>query len=434
MDLRSEERDDLVSLSENEGFQMGEVRSQTIDDLESVGANGNDQERLSRQEVLNMAMLASIYFVAGIPPSLAGGTFPTILKPVLSYQEIGLISVAFYPYSLKLVWSPFVDAVWSSRFGVRKSWIVPCLIVASMLLFALSMASSAMLQSFASEAPSHQTLVLLTTTLTLLVAIVSTQSIATDSWTLVLFSSSKLPYASMAHSLGATAGHFTGYTLFLGLSSTSWSSVFEHSTPDSNLASLGKCLFVTSIFSLALGCSIAVLKYEPSCRRDGTKELIWSRYRALWRVVSLKPVQLLIAVHLVARLGFEANDGATMLKLIDKGVPQGHLAWFSLLTLPFEVICGWLGGRWCARSHPLDVWCASYVARLLATILSQIMMWAFPYIGPDQVVAWFDLIPALAMNVLNSGAATVASVAFTAWHFQVAQKEIGGSYIALLAT
>ena len=434
MDLRSEEEDDLVSLAEHEGFPMGEVRGQTIDDLECGDASGNDQEGLSRQEMLNMAMLASIYFVAGIPPSLAGGTFPTILKPVLSYKEIGLISFAFYPYSLKLLWSPLVDAVWASHFGARKSWIVPCLVLGGILLFALGMAWPAMLQSFASEASSHQPLILLTAALTLLVAIVSTQSIATDSWILVLFSSSKLPYASMAHSLGATAGHFIGFTLFLGLSSTSWSSGLEHSTPDNNLASLGKCLLVTSIFSLSLGCLIAVFKHEPYYYRDSTKELIWSRYRALWRVVLLKPVQLLIAVHLIARLGFEANDGATMLKLIDKGVPQGHVAWFSLLTLPFEVICGWLGGRWCAQSHPLDVWCASYVARLSAAVFSQIVVWTFPSIGPGQVVAWVDLIPALGMNVLNSGAATVASVAFTTWHFQVAQEEIGGSYIALLAT
>jgi hypothetical protein len=30
-----------------------------------------------------------------------------------------------YPYSLKLLWSPIVDSLFSESFGRRKSWIIP---------------------------------------------------------------------------------------------------------------------------------------------------------------------------------------------------------------------------------------------------------------------------------------------------------------------
>lgn len=48
-----------------------------------------------------------------------------MLQSKLSYTQIGLFSMAAYPYSLKLLWSPVVDSVYSARVGRRKSWIIP---------------------------------------------------------------------------------------------------------------------------------------------------------------------------------------------------------------------------------------------------------------------------------------------------------------------
>ena len=70
-------------------------------------------------------LLVLLYFLQGIPMGLAGGSVPFLLKSHLSYGQIGVYSLASYPYSLKLLWSPIVDAVWSPRFGRRKSWILP---------------------------------------------------------------------------------------------------------------------------------------------------------------------------------------------------------------------------------------------------------------------------------------------------------------------
>lgn len=48
-----------------------------------------------------------------------------MLQTRLSYAQIGTFSLAAYPYSLKLLWSPIVDSVYSSRWGRRKTWIIP---------------------------------------------------------------------------------------------------------------------------------------------------------------------------------------------------------------------------------------------------------------------------------------------------------------------
>lgn len=80
---------------------------------------------LPEQDKRNFLLLVLLYFLQGIPMGLATGSVPFLLKSHLSYGQIGIYSLASYPYSLKLLWSPIVDAVWSSRVGRRKSWILP---------------------------------------------------------------------------------------------------------------------------------------------------------------------------------------------------------------------------------------------------------------------------------------------------------------------
>lgn len=77
------------------------------------------------QDRKNFLVLVLLYFLQGIPMGLATGSVPFLLKEHLSYGQIGIFTLASYPYSLKLLWSPIVDAVWSPRLGRRKSWILP---------------------------------------------------------------------------------------------------------------------------------------------------------------------------------------------------------------------------------------------------------------------------------------------------------------------
>lgn len=80
---------------------------------------------LSKKDQRNFLLLVLLYFLQGIPMGLAHGSVPFLLKNVVSYSAIGVFSLAAYPYSLKLLWSPIVDAVWSPNVGRRKSWILP---------------------------------------------------------------------------------------------------------------------------------------------------------------------------------------------------------------------------------------------------------------------------------------------------------------------
>jgi PAT family acetyl-CoA transporter-like MFS transporter 1 len=70
----------------------------------------------------------------GVPVGLAFGSIPFLLKAKLSYGQVGIFSLASYPYSMKLLWSPIVDAIYSKKLGRRKSWIVPIQFCSGLLL------------------------------------------------------------------------------------------------------------------------------------------------------------------------------------------------------------------------------------------------------------------------------------------------------------
>ena len=53
---------------------------------------------------------------------------PFLLQAKASYTQIGIFSVALYPYSFKLLWSPVVDSLYTAAFGRRKSWVVSWLL------------------------------------------------------------------------------------------------------------------------------------------------------------------------------------------------------------------------------------------------------------------------------------------------------------------
>jgi hypothetical protein len=129
----------------------------TLDDpVPALG--GNDEEgpskgffELSKKDQRNFLLLVMLYLLQGIPMGLATGSVPFLLKQRVSYSSIGVFSLAAYPYSLKLFWSPIVDAVWTPRLGRRKSWILPIQTVSGFSMLWLGSRVQQMMQGAAED-------------------------------------------------------------------------------------------------------------------------------------------------------------------------------------------------------------------------------------------------------------------------------------------
>ena len=381
---------------------------------------------LPRQDRRNFLLLVLLYFLQGIPMGLAGGSVPFLLKPYLSYGQIGVFSLASYPYSLKLLWSPIVDAVWSTRVGRRKSWILPIQLCSGFaMLYMGSMATQMMKDAAAGGGSGIWRFTLWWFSLVFLCA---TQDIAVDGWALTLLSPPNLSYASTAQTVGLTAGHFLSYTVFLALNAPDFADKWFRKYPThEGVVSLGGYLTFWGWTYLIVTIGLAIMKREERTKeRDGIAEV----YKSMLGVLKLKNIQTIVLVHLIAKIGFQANDGVTSLKLLEKGFSQEDLALTVLIDFPFEISLGYIAGRWSTKYPAMDVWSIAFVGRLVAALVAQGVVTVFP---PQGTTTWY-LLTVIASHIFSTFTNTVMFVAISAFHAKIADPDIGGTYMTLLAT
>jgi hypothetical protein len=150
----------------------------------------------------------------------------------------------------------------------------------------------------------------------------------------------------------------------------------------------------------------------------------------MWGILKLRNVQTIIIVHLIAKIGFQANDGVTNLKLLDKGFGKDNMALTVLIDFPFEIGLGYYAGMWSQKYTPMRLWCWGFLGRLGAAIFAQITVAIFPSHG---VTTWYLLV-VIAEHLLSTFTNTVMFVAVSAFHAKVSDPVIGGTYMTLLAT
>ncbi|KAF2192804.1 hypothetical protein K469DRAFT_717402 [Zopfia rhizophila CBS 207.26] len=383
---------------------------------------------LSKQDQRNFLLLVLLYFLQGIPMGLASGSVPFLLKSLVSYSSIGVFSLAAYPYSLKLLWSPIVDAVWTPRVGRRKSWILPIQTVSGFSMIWLGGRVNQMME-YAGQKDSNG-IWSFTWWWFALVFLCATQDIAVDGWALTLLSEENLAYASTAQTVGLTAGQFLSYTVFLAFNSKDFTNKMfrpENAPGDTGLMTLDGYLKFWGWAYLLVTFGLAIMKREERTKNtDG----IWEVYKIMGGILKLKNIQTFIVIHLIAKIGFQANDAVTSLKLIDKGFSQEDLALTILIDFPFEVGLGYYIGKWCQTYPPMHIWCWAFIGRLFAAGFAQFVVSIFP---PGGTTLWYLLL-VICEHVLSTFMNTVMFVAVSAFHAKIADPVIGGTYMTLLAT
>ena len=375
----------------------------------------------------NTMLLVLLYLLQGVPMGLATGSVPFLLKSHLSYGQIGVFSLAAYPYSLKLLWSPIVDAVWTPKLGRRKSWIVPIQIFSGLGMLYLGGNVDKMMElAGASDGSGVWSF---TYWWFLLVFLCATQDIAVDGWALTLLTPESISYASTSQTIGLTAGHFLSYTVFLALNSPKFANHWFRTTPaDNGILTLNSYLTFWGWAYLLVTLGLVLLKREEKTKtRDGVMEV----YKHMGGILKLKPVQSIVIIHLIAKIGFQANEAVTNLKLLDKGFSQEDMALTVLLDFPVEVGLAYYAAKWSMNKHPIRVWSYAFLARLAAAVFAQGVVMLFP---KDRVVGTGYLCMVIAQHMFSTVTGTIMFVAIAAFHAKISDPIIGGTYMTLLAT
>ena len=83
-------------------------------------------------------------------------------------------------------------------------------------------------------------------------------------------------------------------------------------------------------------------------------------------------------MHFVCKIGFQANEAVTSLKLVEKGLGREDLALAVLIDFPCQIIGGYLAARWSIGDKPLRPWIAAFWVRLVFAALWAVVVYNFP--------------------------------------------------------
>ncbi|XP_061097641.1 acetyl-coenzyme A transporter 1-like [Conger conger] len=399
-------------------------------------------------ELGNVLLLFFLYVLQGIPLGLAG-SIPLIMQSKkVSYKDQAYFSLVFWPFSLKLLWAPLVDAMYVQRFGRRKSWLVPTQYLLGLFMLYLSSTVESLLEGDGRHGPDVFAITALFFTLSFLAA---TQDIAVDGWALTMLSRENVGYASTCNSVGQTAGYFLGNVLFLALESPDFCNKYLRQEPsDAGIVTLSDFLFFWAAVFMVTTTLVAVLKREdgrPQRGRGQPEEARGERrrsqeetqgvretYRQLLSIVKMPSVFTFCCLLLTAKVGFSAADAVTGLKLVEAGVPKEQLALLAVPMVPLQILLPLVISKYTAGPRPLDVFYRAFPFRLLMGLVYALLVWWTPSVKQEGGFPVYYYAVVLLIYAIHQVALYSMYVATMAFHAKVSDPVIGGTYMTLLNT
>lgn len=424
-----------MNISARKRQKNQETANSNMENGQLLDSPSNERSNLAG-DGKNIVLLLFLYTLQGIPLGLSAA-IPMILQNRASYKQQAEFSFVTWPFSLKLLWAPLVDSLYSHRFGRRKTWLIPVQYLLGAFMLLLSHHVNQWLGSDDTD-PNIGILTLLFFTLNFLAA---TQDIAVDGWALTMLKKRNVGHASTCNSVGQTAGYFFSYVLFLALESPSFCNAYLRSTPqDQGIVTLPGFLQMWGWVFIVTTTLVAVFKKEVE-PHDADHELVAERslqsaYKPLKDILQLKSVQTLVLVLFTCKMGFSSTDSVMGLKLVEAGVPKEKLAMMAIPMIPLQLMLPVYLAKYTTGPRPLDIFVKAIPYRLLFGGVAAILVWITPYFVQNQdqglpVLYVCMLIVCYAMHQICVYCMFVAIMAFFA---KISDSSVGGTYMTLLNT
>ena len=440
-------------------------------------------------DFFNYVLLILLYTLQGIPMGLSGSIPFLIQQKVkasaltgtstaaaskLAYKANAIFALCSWPFSLKLLWAPIVDACFVPIFGRRKSWLVPCQMAAGLLMVAganfverqlgldtnlsSTTSSNIVIQQQHAQGINVQGVTLFFFGLYFLMA---TQDIACDGWALTMLSKKNRGRGPVCNSIGQNIGYFLSFVGFLAFNDpeaceTIWRPLLGMaSRPGTGLVSMGGFIRAMGYFMLATTVAVALFKHEKSVSKNNAKSTksfssvngddedaeldasqigVKETYHRLWAVCQLPAVRSLFLLLLTYRLPTALSDNVKFLKAVEYGLSKSTTALLSpTVILPLGILVPIVATRiWHGRA--LRQFMTGYNIRV--TLVPLLDLWMLHVVKKSShhhrgLVFWFAVVASTAFQAIVSSLQFNAQMTFFATRVD---PLIGGSYMTLLNT
>lgn len=475
----------LLSLNGNHVDSMMKKRN-SGNDLSGIIDDGADP--VADPDVSNYILLIALYTLQGIPMGLTA-SIPFLIQQKIKalavtaadvassaagvdisnvatsagnngaiatqlYNAQAIFALCSWPFSLKLLWAPIVDAVYFKRIGRRKSWLIPVQTTAGALMY------------FGSEWIDKQLEVNdlssfdvkgMTCFFFGLYFLMATQDIAVDGWALTMLSKANRGRGPLCNSIGQNIGYFLSYVGFLALNDAEtsdkvWRPLFgiKNRETGEGLVSLGGFLKAMGCVMLAITAFVALFKSEvgevsvdDESNDDDDDELDASKiglietYKRLWHVSQLPAVKTMFLILLTYRFPTSLSDNVKTLKAVEFGLSKQTISLLSpIIILPIGIMVPIIGSK-IFHGHPLKQFMTAYKVRVtLVAIFDIAMLLVVRSVKSNSNMGttgmfWFTVIGSTALQAIVAALQFNAQMTFFASRVD---PSIGGSYMTLLNT
>ncbi|GMH96500.1 hypothetical protein TrST_g12596 [Triparma strigata] len=383
------------------------------------------------------------------------------------YNAQAMFALCSWPFSLKLLWAPLVDAIFSKVIGRRKSWLLPTQFIAGGLMYmgagfvSDQVVVPASIANADADSIDVEHLIGLpfdikgvTAFFFVLYLLLATQDIAVDGWALTMLKKENRGKGPVCNSIGQNIGTLLSYTGFLALNDETVSKSVRNylhlpsfgSDGTRSLVSLETFLKICGFAMCAVTITVGLFKSEveaPSLSTSGgdddDAELDASEiglretYKRLYSVTKLPTVRMLVLVLLTYRFPTALSDNAKFLKALDYGLDKATVALLApTIILPLGIFVPIFATRiW--KGAPLKQFLFGYKMRVTVVAMMDVLMILCVkyYKDSHPGVLWATLVVSTALQTAASSLQFNAQMTFFASRVD---RNIGGSYMTLLNT
>lgn len=344
-----------------------------------------------KSDFKNIALLLFLYMLQGVPIGITAAIPMLLQNRGVSFKQQAEFSLAGWPFCMKLLWAPIVDAIYSDRFGRRKSWLIPIQYLIGIFMIVLSNHVMDWSGGKIDDDNNYSSADLNITALTILFFILNflaaTQDIAVDGWSLTILSKNSIGYTSTCNTIGQMFGNFLGFVVLIALESTTICNVFRIVPEKRGIITLSDYLLFWGIIFIVATTIIAICKLEhpPKLEYEHISENgnvnrsmesgLLKTYKLLIQVFYIKPVRILCLILLTNSIMFAACDAVTSLKLIEAGISKDSAALLSTIMMPLQMVLPIFIRKQTTSARPFDVYMKAYPMRIIFSVFLALMVW-----------------------------------------------------------
>ena len=216
-------------LPSNEIVSTNYLEISTISQLFQITENlrADEQKTLKikgpslRQDIFYIFLLIYLNFLKGIPIGIASSIPKLIADHGVHFNEQGIFSLVFWPYSLKVLWGPCVDTFFIKRIGRRKSWVIPLNFITGILFISLASTVESLVKTKNSTSVFYLTIIFL-----VIIFLNATLDTVTSGWSLTMLAENHVRWISTCQVIGQTSGTLMGGSIFIMLASEFFSNKY----------------------------------------------------------------------------------------------------------------------------------------------------------------------------------------------------------------